>query len=99
MQIESVINFARFCSLDDCKSVCSGRNSCPDDGKASSLCTENDLLFVATLDGIIYALNRADGEIIWEYAVPSGVVPTPEQQHTPVPEEPGDDDDNSDGTS
>ena len=92
----------------------------------------NDLLFVATLDGIIYALNRADGEIIWEYAAPGGingvpavtrdtiifpvglgsnpvllalrvqgegVMPTPEQQHTPVPEEPGDDDDNSDGTS
>jgi outer membrane protein assembly factor BamB len=32
----------------------------------------NDLVFVATLDGIIYALSREDGEIVWEYAAPAG---------------------------
>ncbi|GAB4515340.1 MAG: PQQ-binding-like beta-propeller repeat protein [Anaerolineae bacterium] len=33
----------------------------------------NDLLFVATLDGIIYALTRDNGEIVWEYAAPGGI--------------------------
>ncbi len=32
----------------------------------------NDLVFTATLDGIIYALSREDGEILWEYAAPGG---------------------------
>lgn len=32
----------------------------------------NDLLFIATLDGIIYALSRENGEIVWEYAAPGG---------------------------
>ncbi len=33
----------------------------------------NDLVFVATLDGIVYALFRDTGEIIWEYALPGGI--------------------------
>lgn len=33
----------------------------------------NDLVFVATLDGIIYALDRESGDIIWEYAAPGGI--------------------------
>ncbi|MEQ8673828.1 MAG: PQQ-binding-like beta-propeller repeat protein [Aggregatilineales bacterium] len=33
----------------------------------------NDLVFVATLDGIIYALSRENGEIVWEYAAPGGI--------------------------
>lgn len=33
----------------------------------------NDLVFVATLDGIIYALSRDDGQIVWEYAAPGGI--------------------------
>lgn len=32
----------------------------------------SDLVFVVTLDGIIYALSRDDGEIVWEYAAPGG---------------------------
>lgn len=33
----------------------------------------NDLVFIATLDGIIYALSREDGQIVWEYAAPGGI--------------------------
>jgi outer membrane protein assembly factor BamB len=33
----------------------------------------NDLVIVATLDGIIYALLRESGEIVWEFAAPGGI--------------------------
>lgn len=33
----------------------------------------NDLLFVATYDGMIYALNRATGETVWSYQAPGGI--------------------------
>jgi glucose dehydrogenase len=32
----------------------------------------NDLLFTATLDGMIYALSREDGSIVWQYQAPGG---------------------------
>jgi outer membrane protein assembly factor BamB len=37
----------------------------------------NDLLFTATLDGIIYALSREDGSIVWQYQAPGGTNATP----------------------
>ncbi|MBE2270620.1 MAG: PQQ-binding-like beta-propeller repeat protein [Anaerolinea sp.] len=33
----------------------------------------SDLVFVATFDGMIYALNRASGEIVWSYQAPAGI--------------------------
>jgi outer membrane protein assembly factor BamB len=33
----------------------------------------NDLVFVATFDGMIYALNRASGETVWSYQAPAGI--------------------------
>ncbi len=32
----------------------------------------NDLLFTATLDGMIYALNRKDGSVAWQWQAPGG---------------------------
>jgi outer membrane protein assembly factor BamB len=32
----------------------------------------NDLLFTATLDGMIYALSRADGTVVWQWQAPGG---------------------------
>jgi glucose dehydrogenase len=37
----------------------------------------NDLLFTATLDGVIYALSRADGKIVWQYQAPGGTNASP----------------------
>jgi glucose dehydrogenase len=33
----------------------------------------NDLVFTSTYDGILYALAREDGEIVWSLAVPGGI--------------------------
>jgi outer membrane protein assembly factor BamB len=35
----------------------------------------NDLLFTATYDGMIYALARADGHIVWSYQAPGASLP------------------------
>ena len=32
----------------------------------------NDLLFTATLDGIVYALSRKDGTVVWQWQAPGG---------------------------
>ncbi len=32
----------------------------------------NDLVFTASLDGIIYALSRDDGHVVWQYQAPGG---------------------------
>ena len=32
----------------------------------------NDLVFTATLDGMIYALNRKDGSVVWQWQAPGG---------------------------
>ena len=32
----------------------------------------NDLLFTATLDGIVYALSRRDGSVVWQWQAPGG---------------------------
>jgi len=37
----------------------------------------NDLIFVAGYDGIIYALRRTDGEIVWKYQAPGGIIAWP----------------------
>jgi outer membrane protein assembly factor BamB len=37
----------------------------------------NDLLFTATYDGVIYALARADGSIVWSYQAPGGIIAWP----------------------
>lgn len=37
----------------------------------------NDLLFVATYDGLIYALSRADGSTLWTYQAPGGIIAWP----------------------
>jgi len=37
----------------------------------------NDLLFTATLDGVIYALSRDDGKIIWQYQALGGINASP----------------------
>lgn len=36
-----------------------------------------DLLFTATYDGVIYALNRQDGSIVWQYQAPGGIIAWP----------------------
>jgi outer membrane protein assembly factor BamB len=33
----------------------------------------NDLVFTATYDGIIYALSRADGSVVWRFQAPGGI--------------------------
>jgi hypothetical protein len=33
----------------------------------------NDLVFMATFNGILYAMDREDGEIVWEYNLQGGV--------------------------
>ncbi|MDI6876560.1 MAG: fasciclin domain-containing protein [Methanomicrobiales archaeon] len=33
----------------------------------------NDLVFTATFDGTIYALDRMTGEIVWNYTAPAGI--------------------------
>jgi outer membrane protein assembly factor BamB len=37
----------------------------------------NDLLFVADYEGVIYALTRADGHIVWKYQAPGGIIAWP----------------------
>jgi glucose dehydrogenase len=37
----------------------------------------NDLLFIATYDGVIHALTRADGKIVWSYQTPGGIIAWP----------------------
>ena len=32
----------------------------------------NDLLFTSTLDGMIYALSRKDGTVVWQWQAPGG---------------------------
>jgi outer membrane protein assembly factor BamB len=32
----------------------------------------NDLVFTATLDGMIYALSTADGSVVWQWQAPGG---------------------------
>jgi outer membrane protein assembly factor BamB len=32
----------------------------------------NDLLFTSTLDGMVYALSRADGKVVWQWQAPGG---------------------------
>lgn len=32
----------------------------------------NDLLFTATLDGMVYALSRQDGSVVWQWQAPGG---------------------------
>jgi outer membrane protein assembly factor BamB len=32
----------------------------------------NDLVFTATLDGIVYALSRQDGKVVWQWQAPGG---------------------------
>jgi len=32
----------------------------------------NDLLFTATLDGMVYALSRKDGSVVWQWQAPGG---------------------------
>jgi outer membrane protein assembly factor BamB len=44
----------------------------------------NDLVFVATLDGIIYALSRDNGDIVWEYAAPGGTNALPAVTHDTI---------------
>lgn len=43
----------------------------------SGVTVVNDLLFTATLDGMIYALSREDGSIVWQYQAPGGTNATP----------------------
>ncbi|MDX6398736.1 MAG: hypothetical protein QOJ43_2144 [Gaiellaceae bacterium] len=33
----------------------------------------NDLVFTATYDGMIYAVSRADGKVIWRFQAPGGI--------------------------
>lgn len=42
-----------------------------------SVTVVNDLLFTATYDGIIYALARADGSIVWSLQAPGGIIAWP----------------------
>jgi outer membrane protein assembly factor BamB len=37
----------------------------------------NDLLFVATYDGVIHALARADGSVVWTHQAPGGIIAWP----------------------
>ena len=37
----------------------------------------NDLVFTATYDGVIYALSRADGSIVWSFQAPGGIIAWP----------------------
>ena len=37
----------------------------------------NDLMFTATYDGMIYALSRADGSIVWSFQAPGGIIAWP----------------------
>ena len=37
----------------------------------------NDLIFTATYDGVIDALARANGQIIWSYQAPGGIIAWP----------------------
>ncbi len=32
----------------------------------------NDLVFTSTLDGMVYALNRKDGSVAWQWQAPGG---------------------------
>jgi outer membrane protein assembly factor BamB len=42
-----------------------------------SVTVVNDLVFTATYDGVIYALARADGHIVWTYQAPGGIIAWP----------------------
>ncbi|NLG48984.1 MAG: PQQ-binding-like beta-propeller repeat protein [Chloroflexi bacterium] len=33
----------------------------------------NDLLFTSTFDGVVYALDRENGDIVWSYQAPAGI--------------------------
>lgn len=37
----------------------------------------NDLVFTATYDGMMYALSRADGSIVWSFQAPGGIIAWP----------------------
>lgn len=37
----------------------------------------NDLLFTATSDGVIHALDRFTGEVLWTYTAPAGIIAWP----------------------
>ena len=37
----------------------------------------NDLVFTSSIEGIIRAMSRDDGEIIWEYQAPGGIIAWP----------------------
>jgi outer membrane protein assembly factor BamB len=43
----------------------------------SGITIVNDLLFTASYDGIIYALSRNDGSILWQYQAPGGTNASP----------------------
>ena len=38
----------------------------------SGVTVVNDLLFTATLDGMVYALSRNDGKVVWQWQAPGG---------------------------
>lgn len=38
----------------------------------SGVTVVNDLVFTATLDGIVYALSRQDGNVVWQWQAPGG---------------------------
>jgi outer membrane protein assembly factor BamB len=42
-----------------------------------SITVVNDLLFTATYDGVIYALAREDGGILWTHQAPGGIIAWP----------------------
>jgi outer membrane protein assembly factor BamB len=42
-----------------------------------SVTAVNDLLFTATYDGVIYALAREDGSIVWTFQAPGGIIAWP----------------------
>jgi outer membrane protein assembly factor BamB len=37
----------------------------------------NDLVFTATLDGMLYALSRQNGEVVWQWQAPGGINASP----------------------
>lgn len=37
----------------------------------------NDLVFMSTLDGVMRALDRTSGDVVWEFQVPGGVIAWP----------------------
>ena len=49
-----------------------GRRRCPATRSAASMVV-NDLVFTATVQGMIVALDRASGEIVWRETAPGGI--------------------------